>query len=222
MSDSRARAAADARPLLQWTLSFLKPYRTQVIALSSLLFAEIILNTLQPWPLKVVIDYVLEQQPIPEPFARWLGGVDGGSRVLLLVILVVAGVVVQITSQLVSAFGTQVQIDAGQRMVYDLRYRLFDHLQALGLHHHIMTKTGDTVYRIDVDSYSVENLVMSGVFPLATAATTLVVMFAVLLKLDVTVALLSLSVVPFLYLCLRYYTRHCSRAKKASRNQKPS
>ena len=35
--------------------------------------------------------------------------------------------------------------------------------------------------------------------------TTLIVMFAILLKLDVTVALLSLAVVPFLYLCLRYY-----------------
>ena len=30
-------------------------------------------------------------------------------------------------------------------------------------------------------------------------------MFAILLKLDVTVALLSLAVVPFLYLCIRYY-----------------
>ena len=47
---------------------------------------------------------------------------------------------------------------------------------------------------------------MSGIFPLATSVTTLVVMFAILLKLDVTVALLSLTVVPFLYLCLRYYT----------------
>ena len=47
---------------------------------------------------------------------------------------------------------------------------------------------------------------MSGIFPLATSVITLVVMFAILLRLDVTVALLSLAVVPFLYLCLRYYT----------------
>ena len=45
-------------------------------------------------------------------------------------------------------------------MVYDLRARLFEHLQALGLQHHITTNTGDAVYRIDVDSYSIENLVM--------------------------------------------------------------
>ena len=75
----------------------------------------------------------------------------------------------QIVNQFVSAYGTQVQVDTGQRMVYDLRYRLFEHLQALGLHHHITTSTGDAVYRVDVDAYSIENLVMSGVFPLATS-----------------------------------------------------
>ena len=43
-------------------------------------------------------------------------------------------------------------------------------------------------------------------FPLATSITALTVMFGVLLQLNVTIALLSLTVVPFLYLCLRYYT----------------
>ncbi|HMK12981.1 MAG TPA: ABC transporter ATP-binding protein, partial [Acidimicrobiales bacterium] len=62
------------------------------------------------------------------------------------------------------------------------------------------------VYRVDVDSYSIENLVMSGLFPLATAVTTLVVMFGILASRDLTIALLSLTVVPFLYFCLRYYT----------------
>ena len=75
----------------------------------------------------------------------------------------------QVVNQFVSAYGTQVQVDTGQRMVYDLRGRLFEHLQALGLHHHITTSTGDAVYRVDVDAYAIENLVMSGLFPLATS-----------------------------------------------------
>ena len=121
-------------------------------------------------------------------------------------IFVIAGVAIQVVNQLFAAFGTQVQVNVGQRMVYDLRYRLFAHLESLGLHHHITTSTGDAVYRVDVDSYAIENLAMSGVFPLATSVITLLVMFLVLLDRDVTVALLSLTVVPFLFLCLRYYT----------------
>jgi ABC-type multidrug transport system fused ATPase/permease subunit len=55
-----------------------------------------------------------------------------------------------------------------------------------------------------VDAYAIENLLIGG-FPLVTSVATLVVMFAILLKLDLTVALLSLAVVPFLYLSIRYY-----------------
>jgi ABC-type multidrug transport system fused ATPase/permease subunit len=75
--------------------------------------------------------------------------------------VVIAGVVLQVVNQLVSAYGTQVQVDTGQRMVYDLRSRLFQHLTSLGLHHHITTSTADAVYRVDVDAYAIENLVMS-------------------------------------------------------------
>jgi ATP-binding cassette subfamily B protein len=192
--------------LILWTLSFLRPYRKRVVILAALLLAEIGLGALQPWPLAIVIDYVLQGRALPQPFARWLIAIHGGDRFVLLVIVVVAGVVVQITNQLVSAFGTQVQVDTGQRMVYDLRRRLFEHLTGLGLNHHITTSTADAVYRVDVDAYSIENLVMSGVFPLATSIISLIVMFAVLLRMNVTIALLSLSVVPFMYLCLRYYT----------------
>ena len=121
---------------------------------------------------------MLGGKPFPDavqPLAR--GAMHGGNRFALLVVVVVAGVVLQVVNQLVSAYGTQVQVDTGQRMVYDLRYRLFAHLQALGLHHHITTSTGDAVYRVDVDAYAIENLVMSGVFPLATSIIALAVMF---------------------------------------------
>ena len=192
--------------LFRWTLSFLRPYRRRAALLAALLVGEVALSVLQPWPLKVVIDYVLQRLPMPEPFAGRLAAIHGGNLTILLITLVVGGVLLQIANQLVSAFATQVQVDTGQRMVYDLRYRLFQHLQALGLHHHITTSTGDAVYRVDVDAYAIENLVMSGLFPVATSVITLAVMFGVLLYLDVTVALLSLIVVPFLYLCLRYYT----------------
>jgi ATP-binding cassette subfamily B protein/subfamily B ATP-binding cassette protein MsbA len=195
--------------LSTWILPYLWPYRRRLALLAVLLLAEVGLGALQPWPLKVVIDNVLNNaaHPFPEPIRSWMNAVSGGQMLAMLIIVVAAGVLLQVVNQFVSAYGTQVQVDAGQRMVYDLRAKLFEHLQALGLHHHITTNTADAVYRIDVDAYAIENLVMSGLFPLATAFTTLIVMFVVLLTRDVTVALLSLTTVPFLYLCLRFYMR---------------
>src|SRR5262249_38179399 len=190
--------------LVAWTLTALRPYRGRVALLAVLLAAEIGLGALQPWPMAVVID-LLSGKPLPDDAQPFLGGHAAAPPFGLLVGIVIAGVVLQIVNQFVSAYGTQVQVDTGQRMVYDLRARLFQHLTALGLHHHITTSTADAVYRVDVDAYSIENLIMSGLFPLATAVTALVVMFGILLRMNVTIALLSLTVVPFLFLCLPYY-----------------
>jgi ATP-binding cassette subfamily B protein len=194
------------KPLLPWTLSFLRPYRGKVTLLAFLLGSEVVLGVLQPWPLAIVIDYVLTQV---KAFPAWLqpsiAALTGDNRFVLLVVIVIGGVILQVVNQFVSAYGTQLQVDTGQRMVYDLRHRLFEHLTGLGLHHHITKSTADTVYRVDVDAYAIENLVMSGIFPLATSLISLALMFGLLLYKNVTVALLSLTVVPFLYFCLRYY-----------------
>ena len=211
---SAAPPQADQRPLLPWTLSFMRPYRGRVAGVGLLMLLQVALGALEPWPLKIVIDYVLGQHELPEVLQPWALNISGGTSLGLLVLFVLLGVVLQLIHQVASAYGVRLQTDTGQRMVYDLRYRLLEHLQSLGLNHHITTNTGDAVYRVDVDSYSIENLAISGVFPLASSIITLVVMFAVLVRLDVSVALLSLTVVPFLFLSLRYYANSLSQQEE--------
>ena len=210
MKDSESVSATEG--LLGWMLEYMRPYRSRVALLSVLLVSEIVLGALQPWPLAIVIDYVLTPasaggKSFPASLQPWITTLTHGNTFVLLVSVVILGVVLQVVNQFVSAYGTQVQVDTGQRMVYDLRGKLFSHLTALGLSHHITTSTADAVYRVDVDAYAIENLVMSGLFPLATSTIALAVMFGWLFYMNVTIALLSLTVVPFLYLCLRFYTR---------------
>ena len=203
------------QPIILWMLSFLRPHRGRVALLAVLLLAEIILGALQPWPFAWVIDHVLIAKPFEDPRLQAIAtALTHDDRWTLLIYVVIGGIVLQVVNQLVSAYGTQVQVETGQRMVYDLRYKLFSHLQALGLYHHITTSTSDAVYRVDIDAYAIENLVMSGIFPLATAVVTLVVMFSILASKDLTIALLSLVVVPFMFVCLRYYTSTLSNREE--------
>ena len=81
-----SEAQRTRRRSLRWTLSFLRPYRGRVTLVAVLLLVEIALGALQPWPLKIVIDYVLDGQPIPQPFAGWLQAIRGGDPLALLVI----------------------------------------------------------------------------------------------------------------------------------------
>jgi ABC-type multidrug transport system fused ATPase/permease subunit len=158
---------------------------------------------------------VLNGNPLPEPLRHWTAAVVGTRAIALLVLFVVVGALLEILNQFVTACATQVQVATGQQMVYDLRYRLFSHLESLCLHHHITTNTGDAVYRVDVDSWSIDNLAIGGVLPLLTSTLSLVVMFVVLLRLDLTVALLSLTIIPFLFLSLRYYATTLSTREES-------
>ena len=113
------RPTDDTGSLFKWTLSFLRPYRGRVAVLIVLLLSQIVLGALQPWPLKIVIDYALDQRPLPEPFGGWLAAITGGSMVGLLVLFVPVGVGAAIKRRLVAG-GAAIGIDvvgAGARGV---------------------------------------------------------------------------------------------------------
>ena len=192
--------------LAAWILGYLRPYRGRALAVILLVLAETGLTALAPWPLKVLVDNVLGGAPFPPAVAARLpAALD--DAVMLLLAVVAAGLVVQLGAEAVRMAHTQMQVDMAQRVVYRLREQLLHHLQALPLRHHVAARTADSVYRLDADAYCVDDLVIGGVFPLTVAAMNLGLMFGVLLYVDATLALLSLSVAPFLYLTLRHHAR---------------
>jgi ATP-binding cassette subfamily B protein/subfamily B ATP-binding cassette protein MsbA len=193
--------------LVAWTLGLLRPYRRQAAAIVALSVAEVGLVALAPWPLKVIVDHVLSDRPLPDMLAALTPASIAGSAVALLVLVVLVGLLIQVASEVIRMIHTQMQVDVAQRVVYTLRAELLAHLQALPLRHHLLTPTADSVYRLDADAHCVDDLIIGGVFPLSLAALKLGVMFVVLLYVDMTLALLSLLVAPLLYVCLRFYSR---------------
>jgi ATP-binding cassette subfamily B protein/subfamily B ATP-binding cassette protein MsbA len=193
--------------VVRWTLGFLRPYRRQAAAIVGLSVVEIGLAALAPWPLKVIVDHVLGDLPLPGGLVGLVPAAVAGSAVLLLVVVVVGGLLIQVANEVIRMIHTQMQVKVAQRVVYTLRGELLAHLQALPLRHHVLTPTADSVYRLDADAHCVDDLIIGGFFPLLLAALKLSVMFVVLLWVDTTLALLSLLVAPLLYGCLRFYSR---------------
>jgi ABC-type multidrug transport system fused ATPase/permease subunit len=187
-------------PTLRWTLAYIRPHRRRIAGLAVLSLAEIALRAVAPWPLKAVVDRVVAPHPRPA----------------VLMAIVAAGFLLQLSHQLVLLLHTRVQARLAQRMVFNLRSRLFEHLQYLSLSHHTKTSTADAVYRLDADAGCLEHLLLKGIFPAIFSALTLFVMFAILVRLDAALALLSMVAVPVLYLSLRSYMgRVRSRAEEA-------
>jgi ATP-binding cassette subfamily B protein len=193
--------------LLRWLAPYMRPYRGRLALLALLSLLEVGLGALTPWPMAFVVDNVLEKHPWPAPLARVLPSPDAMNVAVMLAVVLLAGLLLQVIDELVSVAHTQIQVESGQRMVYDLRSRLFAHLQALDMRHHTGVSAGDAVYRLDADAYCIDGLVMAGIFPLASAGLTLAVMLTILVRLDWRLAALALGVVPFLYWVLRHYTK---------------
>ena len=197
-TSGRSRRQTDSAS--RWTLSFLRPYRRSVARLAALSLAEIGLRALAPWPLKAIVDLLTRGIP---PTALVSPRMAVEHQAAVLGVVVAAGLLLQLGHELVLMMHTRVQARLAQRMVFDLRSRLFTHLQYLSLAHHAIGSTADSVYRLDTDAGCLESLLLKGLFPLIFSALTLVVMFAILFALDPVLAVISTVVVPLLYLCLR-------------------
>jgi ATP-binding cassette, subfamily B, bacterial len=179
----------------------LGPYRWRLGGLALLSAAEVLLRVALPWPMKVVVDHALGTMPPPPS----LVAVVGAARESWLLFAVAAGIVLQLMHQAVMMAHTRLHTTTGHLLTRDLRQRLFVHLQALSLRHHTRMRVGDAVYRLQSDAAFLDQLLVRGVLPLLFSAATLVVMFAILLSINVRLALMSLAVVPFLFIWIQWY-----------------
>jgi ATP-binding cassette subfamily B protein len=173
-------------------LHYLRPYRGAFVFAVFQVIVLGVLEILKPWPLKIVIDYVLPGTAPPWP---WLAGMSP-SALLLLATLGLVGIYGALGG--ISVLNNFTTISIGQGMVNDLRSRLYQLLQRLSLSFHSRAAVGDLIYRVTGDTYAIQTLAMNGLFPVLSAVVLLLGMFAVMLRLDWQLTLVAVAVCPFL------------------------
>ncbi|HOI95311.1 MAG TPA: ABC transporter ATP-binding protein [Syntrophobacter fumaroxidans] len=194
-------------------LPYLWPYRYPFLFALAQVFLMSGCELLKPWPLKIVIDSVLGDNPSPwnlhELFSKQ-GLLVAACAGLIVIYLVLGGI---------TLLNNYTTIKIGQRMVNDLRRDLYSHLQRLSLAFHSRRQVGDLMYRVTADTYAIQSLTMNGVFPIATALALLIGMFAVMLKIDWQLTVLALSVCPVLFLSISLLSKRISLAATVARRQ---
>lgn len=194
-------------------LAYLRPYR--VAFLLAFLQVSVIsaLELLKPWPLKMVIDNVLQQHPLTWPL------VAGWSRDGLLFGACAAMIVIYLLLGAVTVANNYTTIRIGQGMVNDLRRDLYAHLQRLSLAFHTRREVGDLMYRVTADTYAIQTLTMNGLFPILAAVLLLAGMAVVMVRMDWRLTLLALSVCPALFLSIRILGRYIETAATQARER---
>jgi ATP-binding cassette, subfamily B, bacterial len=185
-------------------LPYLRPYRLRFLWALIQVFLIAGFELLKPWPLQIVIDDVFGARPMGfAPLADW-------SPIALLGLACVGIVVIQFGAGALTLLHNFTAIGVGQRMVNDLRGALYSHLQRLSLAFHSRQQVGDLMYRVTGDSFAVQTMLMNGLLPIVSAIVLLGGMLCILFPLDPVLTLLSLTIVPALFVLIGFFNRRIS------------
>ena len=169
---------------------------------------------LEPWPLKIVIDHLLQDRPLHGWVATAAGWVGAG-RLAVLNFAVLAVAVIAAGAAASTYLQSYLTTNVGQWVMHDLRRLLYHHIHRLSLAEHDATRTGDLISRVTSDIQTIQDFVTSALLDILTSILVLSGIVGVMLYLNWRFTLISLSVAPLLFLVVFIFTR---RIKKASRD----
>jgi ATP-binding cassette, subfamily B, bacterial len=198
--------------LFPQAVTYLRPYR--LLSFTSIVMTGLssVVALAEPWPLAIMVDSVLGDNPPPGFLSSWFG-IDPG-RYELLAIVVAAGFLQVILAHGLIVVHDYVNAKVEQNMVLDLRSQLFDHIQRLSLTFHDERRTGQLMQQVNLQA-SALGAVLLAFPPLAQSFLTLIGMLTIALLIDWQVTLISLVAVPMIYYALGLYgTRIVPRIQK--------
>ena len=187
---------------VRWMLGLLRPYRRQVGLMLVALVAATVAGLAPPYLAGRAID----------------DGINAGDAGALTVI-----VAIFLVSALLYWGATYAQTYlvgwVGQRALQDLRERIYSHLQAMSIGFFTRRKPGVLISRLTNDVQALDSLVTDGVVTLISSTLTLVGVVAILLLLDVSLALVTFLTFPLLAVASVIFRIASAGAYRATREK---
>jgi ATP-binding cassette, subfamily B, bacterial len=176
------------------------------------------LALLAPVPLKIAVDSVLGDHPVPALLDPVLPDGGRGSDQALLVATAVMFVTVATLTQLQDLANHALRTYTGERVLLSVRSKLFHAAQRLSFTYHDRVGTADAAYRVQEDAQALQYLAVDTVVSLVTSISTLVAMVYVISRIDLGLALVALGVSPLLFLAARGFRQRLrTRARAVKR-----
>lgn len=163
----------------------------------------VVVDYLTPLLLAETLDYYLSGKPSTMPgfVNRWvdsLGGPEFMARNLWIVGLALVGL--NAVGGLFNFCKGRWQSKAGENVALYLREQLYGHIQHLPFSYHVKAETGDLVQRCTSDVDTVRRFLASQLMAVFSAVLMIVVALVMLFNKNVKLALISMVMVPGLFL----------------------
>ena len=179
---------------------YYRPFLPQTTAGLLLSLIGIGLNLLKPWPFKIIVDDFL--RPNPTPRGDWHTWIP---------LLCLALVVIQFLWGLVNWITNYIFVKIGLQALLKLRTDLYAYLQSLSLKYHDVRRSSDSSFRVAYDSQSIQTIYNKGFTGIFGSVVTLIGTFAIMVRLDWQLTLLSLGIVPLIIVAIYFFAHRIRR-----------
>jgi ATP-binding cassette, subfamily B, multidrug efflux pump len=191
--------AYDAR-LMRRLLTYLWPYRLQALSALAAIICASVLQLAQPYLMKIAIDRHIATAD--------LRGLDRIALAFLAILL---------TSFALEYLQTWLLQMTGQRIMFDIRTQIYEHLQRLDLQFYDRNPVGRLMTRVTTDVDVLNDLFTAGVVSIFGDVFTLVGIMIVLVVMDWRLALLAFSVLPLIVLVTQWFRSHVRESYRTVR-----
>jgi len=188
--------------------AFLLPYKGWIIAAVIMMFLATVTRLAVPAIIAQAIDVVLSGGEVPAFWAKWLMGFEKGTRLNILVGIMVA---VHLLNWAANALRIRFTNYVGQKALYDMRQALFSHVQTLSLKFFDSRPAGSILVRITNDVNSLQDLFTNGIIAVLQDILTLIGIIVIMVTMHLPLALVVFAFLPFVLIVtgrLRTQVRH--------------
>jgi ABC-type multidrug transport system fused ATPase/permease subunit len=176
----------------------LQPYRWLLVIVLAAMLAAAAMSLAGPWPLKIIIDSVISNHPLPgwaKWFARMLGS---GGKMRIALLAGISIVLIAVLSAIANYIATYFVESIGQSVAKDLRIRAYHHLQRLSLGWYRTHQVGTILSTITTDVSTIQSFAAASPAIIFVNLTTIIGMLIVMFMLRWDFALIAVALLPFL------------------------
>ena len=186
-------------------MKFVKPYTWHIIWTIIIGILKFAIPLLIPLILKYVIDTIIQGEMTQADKLNQLFWLMGISFTIFVILRPPIEYYRQYLAQLV-----------GSKILYDLRDRLFDHIQRLSLKYYSNTKTGEIISRVIHDVEQTKTFVITGLMNVWLDIVTILIAIGIMLTMDVKLTIVSIILFPLFGFSVKYFY---ARLRKLTRDR---
>ncbi|MBM7572471.1 ABC transporter ATP-binding protein [Aquibacillus albus] len=188
-------------------LKFVYPYKWKILLTVLIGVLKFSIPLLLPLIVKYVIDDIIgADQLSSDEKVNQLLWIMGGA----LLVFVVLRPPIEYYRQYLAQW-------TGNKILFDIREKLFDHIQRLSLKFYSRTKTGEIISRVVHDVEQTKNFVMTGLMNLWLDMVTILIAIAIMLTMDVWLTIVAIALFPLYGIAVRiFYGRLRALTRKRS------